>query len=1066
MNVRFPNWFLQLGSKPYLWVGLALAVATIDLGSSKRWDWCVLHLTLLLVSLQFIARQHVPRLIAILAIACIAPAILRSPTVWEPARSWVLLALSCAALYHFETQRRRKQRLAIRQQLQRRVRKRTLQVRTINDALRREIAHRQQTEAKLTRAESHLESLAQRMRLQVIRKDIDGVITYANEAFCQGVGKSADQVIGSTDADLYPPDLASAYRSDDLRVIESGQPFDHIESHPRPDGGTGWVQVFKAPEYDDRQQVIGIRMVFWDVTDTYRRTAELRRSEARKRALFDAAREAVLLVDEQLSVVEANPAAQTLLASGNQPLVGQKLEAIAFPEATFSPSPVDGSAAKHVTAERDSSEKRDNSTEQDNSAKRDTPTGPVRMRWTDLPRGQRREVVLRRVGGEGFPAEVSIHPIPLENSSGFAIFIRDVTLRHRTEAALREAKSAAEDASRVKSEFMANVSHEIRTPLGGITGSAELLAQMELTPKAQQYVEMIRDSGELLSGVIGDILDLASIEAGRLKINPQATDLHRCLSEPFRALATKAMGKDLELILHIQPDVPRVALVDANRLRQVVINLAGNAIKFTPKGHVWFRVGIDHLADAKPNRWLRLEMVDSGIGIADDQLRKIFEPFEQGDSGTTRRFGGTGLGLSISDQLIRRMGGTIDVVSRPSRGSTFRCLLPLPEMTDGDGTAPTKRKVIGSGSSRPSPSSVALDIPHPLQRQAIQDLLRHYGFNIEPRGSVRIIDQSLAPQVLANRHSNDRRRIIWLARVDEPAAPKQDPAEPVLIKPIIADDLLDALRQVTGVVTHENSRGDTARSPAAQGLATPGGDDATQPARLLLVDDSRVNRTVIHDYLWAAGYAIESVSDGNQAIEAAAIRRFDCVLMDLQMPGMDGIEAMRRVREQYRAQGVTPPPFVALTAHATREHRDRCLQEGMCEFLVKPIDREELIATVAKQIDRDRPWRDRLLKVAGGDAATFECLIDAFLAEVPELCDELTAAIASHDAAVAKRAAHTLKSCLRYVAPESDYAPVIELEASIGREDWGFAFNASPRAIAIANRWTQRLSRDRPTRSN
>jgi GAF domain-containing protein len=264
------------------------------------------------------------------------------------------------------------------------------------------------------------------------------------------------------------------------------------------------------------------------------------------------------------------------------------------------------------------------------------------MPWTDLPRGQRREVVLRRVGGEGFPAEVSIHPIPLENSSGFAIFIRDVTLRHRAEAALREAKSAAEDASRVKSEFMANVSHEIRTPLGGITGSAELLAQMELTPKAQQYVEMIRDSGELLSGVIGDILDLASIEAGRLKINPQATDLHRCLSEPFRALATKAMGKDLELILHIRPDVPRVALVDANRLRQVVINLAGNAIKFTPKGHVWFRVGIDHLADAKPNRWLRLEMIDSGIGIADVQLRKIFRAVRAGrlgDDASIRRDG-------------------------------------------------------------------------------------------------------------------------------------------------------------------------------------------------------------------------------------------------------------------------------------------------------------------------------------------------------------------------------------------------------------------------------------------
>ncbi|TVQ00875.1 MAG: response regulator [Planctomycetaceae bacterium] len=1126
-----------LAARLWFWLVLSAVVATADVFAAATWSVCVLQLTVLWIALQFLARQQIPRLIAAIAALTLLAGIIRlGSEPFSPARWWVLAGLIAAAAYHFEIQRRRRRRLEIRQQLQQRVWKRNVQIRRINDALRREIARRQETQQRLSRAETHLESLAQRMQLQVLRKDIDGVITYANEAFCRGIGKSVDEVIGSTDADLYPSTIATSYRTDDERVILTGQPVDHIESHPAADGRTGWVQVFKAPEYDAQNRVIGIQMVFWDVTDSYRKTEELRRSAARKRALLDAAREAVLLVDATGVVVESNPAAEAMLSINGRQLVGRRLEQIASPESTLanaahsleSPDP-DHSDPDHGDAAtspppvgtvtglgKEADVRPAGQAETERLASDAPPAQP--MRWTDLPLGKRREIVLRTAGAASFPAEVSVHPIPLENSFGLAIFIRDVTLRHRAVEALRQAKLAAEEASRIKSEFMANVSHEIRTPLGGITGSAELLDQMELSPRARQYVDMIRTSGELLSGVIGDILDLASIEAGRLQISATPTDLHRCLGEPFRALATKAMGKDLELILDIRPDVPRVAMFDANRLRQIVINLAGNAIKFTPRGYVRFGVEVED------NEWLKLEMTDSGIGIAEDRLAKIFEPFEQGDSGTTRRFGGTGLGLSISEQLVRRMGGSINVISIPGQGSTFRCRLPLPSLDESaaDGLAEHQ---VGVPPAVPQndrqPLGVALEIPHPLQREAIQDSLMAAGYRIDPRSPLRIVDQSLAWRQSERHASDPQARTIWLARVDEPTADGQDPADPVLIKPILADDLLAWLREETepdpldrpasdahnytpSAVKRFRGSGHVAERPSADPTTEdlPGnrarsagthGSSVDQP-QLLLVDDSPVNRSVIREFLTAAGYGVALACDGDQAIETIRKRPFDCVLMDLQMPGMDGIETMREILRELEGQGRPAPPFIALTAHATQEHRRRCLEEGMRDFLVKPIDRLELLRSVAANLATSEvpnptdvgvsatsaaeqvaessggtppvatseapagDWAAKFAKLGGGDPAVTGSLIEAFLTEVPELARELSRATSERDPAAASRAAHTLKSCLRYVAPDSEWQLAQRIESAADTGDWSTADTCLKKILPIAERWVERIS--------
>lgn len=1107
VRIRIYEWGLRWAAKLTPWLVGGVVLMMVDFVTPPHWGVSALYMALLLIAFQFLARRNIPRLIVALVAFSLLPYFARLPLQFEPVRLWVPLGLLAAVYYHNDSQRRRKRRLLIRKQLQRSVRRRAIQVRRINEALRREIARRQATQQRLNRTETHLQSLAQRMQLQVIRKDIEGVITYANDAFCRGIGRPVNEVIGSTDADLYPPALAEAYRLDDERVLRSGEAVDHIESHPTPDGKTGWVQVFKAPDYDDQNKIIGIQMVFWDVTDSYRKTAELRRSEARKRALFDAAREAVLLVDDQGLVVEANPAAVSMLSKGDTPLAGHRLVDIALPESSIQglgdePPVLLGTGSEPQPVER---------------RRVVDPSSRSPLAWSDLPHGQRREIVLRPKGEANFPAEVSIHPIPLENSIGLAIFIRDVTLRHRALAALRDAKSAAEDASRIKSEFMASVSHEIRTPLGGITGSAELLSQMALPPKALQYVDMIRHSGELLSRVIGDILDLASIEAGRLKISPEPSDLHRCVGEAFRFLATRAMGKDVELVLDIRPSVPRQAVVDANRLRQIVINLAGNAIKFTPQGHVILRVdvqcddGIQSPVEvesdgdleneaAKPQRWLHLEMIDSGIGIPPQRLEKIFEPFEQGDSGTTRRFGGTGLGLSISDQLVKRMGGSIQVTSEPGHGSTFRCVFPLVEVEPDDTALNLPVEL------QPTKLFVAVQIAHPLQRRAIIDLLVTNGYTVADDCETRIVDVRSAGAneppdlpLAAEQIASGDSRVIWLARVDDPTPHQQRPDQPILLKPILPDDLLRLLRS-------ENSE---PQSQAARLPMRPFATNTQSTAAavsdthcLLLVDDSPVNQAVIRDFLTGAGYHVDLASSGQEAINAAESRRYACVLMDLQMPGMDGIEAMTQMVQQDERRGQQPPPFVALTAHATDDHRVRCLNHGMKAFLVKPIDRQALIGTIDSLVSDAIPlvadfqatvpavfvtgflgpskppkgtpqtaenrvdssddtiteqWRARLLKAAGNDPATAGLLAEAFLEEVPRLCKNLSDSLGRQDARAVRIATHTLKSCLKYVAEPPDWQIVERCETLAMEENLTEIALFAPQVQTIAMRWVDRL---------
>ena len=1111
-----PDVLLRILFRPVTWVGLAGGLLIADLLAPPGSSLYVLSLGLLFVSWRLLHRRYVARLTALWMLAVSVPGFVHatrqpsSPSVetehravaepWsgglplEPARLWTLAGLAAAGWFHTNLQRDRRRRLRLRQDLQRRVRRRTNQVHRANRALRNEVARRQETEHLLDRSEHRFNALMDRMQLQVARKNCDGIIIYANEPFCRNLGVTAAEVIGRTDADLFPPDLAIAYRRGDLRVMQTGQAVDQVERHPGPHGNPGYVQVFKAPEYDQEGHCMGVQVVFWDVTERHRSEVALRDSEARKRAVFEAAGDAMLLVDAGGTIVEANPSAAELFRLPTGALVGKPLDQIAVPAGM----PADETRHAPPT----SADPRDGS-----SADPRDGSHP----WRDLVRGTRHEMRLARADGTSFDAEVSVHAIPVGGDPGLAIIVRDVTVRRRAFQTLREAKAAAEAANRTKTEFMAGVSHELRTPLGGITGLAELLAGSDLSPRDREYVTLIRHSASMLSEVIEDVLDFAAIEAGRLQVNPTPIDLYQVVAEAFQCVGSRAAEKPVRLILSIDPETPRHVIGDAKRIRQIITNLAGNAIKFTPKGEVALRLLPDRSAGGER---VVIEVRDTGIGVAPADRERIFEAFERGEQGTNRYFGGTGLGLAISRILARRMGGDITVMSRPGGGSSFRCSLSLPEDSDrgrrdrGRVAGLPRPAGLGGPASRGGQTLVLVDTGCPaldesLVSQAVgpefrgipADRIRHALSERPPYGQrnpgprIWVWSPGRETQWIGETTAQDR--VVWVTRIGE-SVPSCGPENrcgpenaPVLIEPVIPDDWIAALRGGTSPGPSRPLAGRRQKPHLAPSRRKGGG-------HLLVVDDSEVNRVVIRDLLVREGFRVEVAVDGEQAMRmvtggaddatrgpaAASVAHYDCILMDLQMPGIDGAEAAVRIRGALRHAGRDVPPIIALTAHVTEDYRQLCQRAGMDGFLTKPIAPQRLIAevrlrmsgshapgepaqavreeTVEDEATEGGAWRERLASHGGNQAEVIASLCDAFLSEVPALGKRLRSAVQSGDAKRLKTAAHTLKSCLRYVAEPEDVAVAASIEAAA--ENPGEISAGQLEAIdRIAARWIRRV---------
>jgi PAS domain S-box-containing protein len=908
--------------------------------------------------------------------------------------------------------------------LEKRVEERTAALAGANQELKREIAERKKAEEVIKNSQALYSSLVENLPVHVLRKDIDGRFTFANQSFCDLLGKPLEEITGKTDFDFYTEELAQKYRKDDQRVLETGELFEAVEENKK-NGEVRYVQVMKSAVRDANREIVGIQVIFWDVTERKKAEKDLAYERFLLATLMDNSPDYIYFKDIKSCFIRISKAlADYFNMRGPSEAIGKTDSDIFEPDR----------ARQYLADEQEIMRK--GKPVVNKEEEQSWPDG--RVRWVSTSK-----VPLRSLEGE------------IVGTFGIS---RDITDRKNAEVQLQAAKETAEVANRAKSDFLATMSHEIRTPMNGIIGMIDLLLSTNPTDRQRMYLDLASQSAQTLLRLINNILDFSKIEAGKFELESVGFKLRDTLGDTLQTLAGRASAKGVELTYHIPPDVPDDLVGDPGRLCQIMVNLTGNAVKFTEQGEIAVDVKLESQVDKDVH--LHFSVSDTGPGIPPEKQRLIFEAFRQADSSMSRQYGGTGLGLAISSHLVELMKGRIWVESQVGKGSTFHFVTVFSLQKD----APIKS---ATGPVTLHGLRVLVVDDNETNLLILEEMLNNWRMKSTTvdSGQKALIEMDKAakagnpyylalldgmmPQmdgfILAEKIKQDpnliQAKLIILSsagRLESKARCRQLGIDYCLMKPVKQSELLDAIVTVLSVATADE---------ISQKAIIGESPDSVISLRILLAEDGLVNQKVAVNLLEQRGHKVTVANNGQEAIAALANESFDVVLMDVQMPAMDGLEATGIIREKEKEFGAHIP-IIAMTAHAMKGDRERCLEAGMDGYIAKPIRAKDLYETVEMTVARmcgsqsqdngiteveEIIDRDQVLKQIGGGDENLKEIVELFAVESEKLMTRMREAITNEDPSELQRAAHTLKGSISLFGVKCPVAAALRLEI-MGRD--------------------------------